>query len=90
MFENGCLHSFFTFKKRASGSKVYICFVYIFLHIVIIIIMLLLLLSSSLLFCIVDLRCKFGVTAVSDSAAGMLNVSSHGLCVTVYYELPML
>lgn len=27
---------------------------------------------------------------MSDSAAGMLNVSSHGLCVTVYYKLPML
>lgn len=27
---------------------------------------------------------------MSDSAAGTLNVSTHGLCVTVYYELLML
>lgn len=41
-----------------------------------------------LLFCIVDLRWKFGVSAVSDSAAGMLNVSTN--CVPVHHKLLML
>lgn len=32
MFENGCPHSFFIFKKRASSSKVYMLCVHFLAH----------------------------------------------------------